>query len=152
MNRYFTYIAFGLGLVMTTSPGHAKEPDAVSVRSVSSGDTFILDDKTLKDLKRKADHGDSDAAYKVSLHYDFSSRFDLAFEWLYLAASQNNPLGQLGMATINESEGPYKNIPLAKFWLREAEKNNATKEEAERRLRLLEEQEGAKLRSEGSAR
>jgi hypothetical protein len=143
MNRYFTCISLGLALLMAASPGYAKDPGGVSVRSVSSGDTFILDDKTLKDLKRKADHGDSDAAYKVSLHYDASLRHDLAFEWLYLSASQNNPLGQLGMGVINASEGPYKNIPLAKFWLREAAKDKATKELAESELRLLEEGEEA---------
>ena len=106
--------------------------------------SFILSDSDLKVAKEKALKGDAESAFQVYQHYS-GGKFDTisAFSWLNIAANEGNVIAQYNLGFIYMHSDIFKNIQLARFWLKEAEKNG--EKEATGLLEELEESESKKI-------
>jgi len=98
----------------------------------------------LPSTKKKAVEGDAESAYQVYLHYSFG-KFDsiCAFGWLQIAANMGCAKAQYTLGSTYMDVNLFKNIRLARYWLKEAEKNGLIK--ATERLEELGKSESSQI-------
>jgi TPR repeat protein len=126
VNRYvLTFLA--IFWAFNTITCLAAEDDEAS--PVSGASYFNLSDAELSSLKEKALAGDVKAAYRIYQYYEIGMGGDTvsAFSWLHIAANGNDAIAQYTMGYICIYSNVFKNISLARFWLKEASNNGDVK-------------------------
>ncbi len=112
------------------------------LRSLNTG--YVLSDSDLRLMKNKAFEGDAGSAFQIYLHYSLGKYDSIcAFGWLQIAANKGHAVAQYNLGSTYMDVALFKNIKLAVFWLKEAEKNG--EEMATERLKELEESESNKI-------
>ncbi len=131
------------GIVVLSVAASSIKAEEQQVKSIMGNDSFLLSDSDLETAKKKALEGDAESAFQIYLHYALG-KFDevSSFVWLQIAANKGLARAQNNLGCIYMDEGIFKNLRLAKFWLKEAEKNGSPM--ATRWLKKLEESESKK--------
>ncbi len=134
--KRFAYIIIGIVLILVEAS--CIQAEEQQVKTVGLNDSLRLSDPDLETAKKKALEGDAESAFQVYLHYALG-KFDevSSFVWLQIAANRGLARAQNNLGCIYMDEGIFKNLRLARFWLKEAEKNGSTM--ATRWLKKLEE-------------
>ena len=132
---------FGIVLFVIACSCIATEPQKKKFKfDPEASFAFYLSDSDLDAAKNNAIYGDAEAALKVALYYE-TVKFDTmsGLSWMNIAANHGNVTAQLNMANLYLYDGRLKNLKLAVFWLKEAEKNGST--EAIKLLKEIEKSE-----------
>jgi hypothetical protein len=146
-------LALLLPLLLNLSVSYATEnqamdkPDAGPASSsspISSARSFALTDTQRAELAAKAEAGDAEAAFRLSLYYTFSSSDDVQrTRWLTVAAKAGHVVAQHNLAYDLYMSG--KDLAEAAHWAAESSKNgNAEAGD------LLKEIEAARAKARGS--
>ena len=123
--KRLVYIIIGVALLSGATSCVMKKEQ--KVKYISPWMSFILSDQNLKLAKEKALKGDAKSAYLVYQHYSFGEFDEIsAFPWIQIAANEGNVIAQYNLAFIYMHWAIFKNIHIARFWLKEAEKNGLT--------------------------
>lgn len=149
-------LAVLLPLLLNLSASYATEnqamdkPDAGPASSssssspISGAQSYALTDAQRADLVTKAEAGDAEAAFRLSLYYTFSSSDDVQrTRWLTVAAKAGHVVAQHNLAYDLYMSG--KDLAEAARWAAESSKNGNT-EAAD----LLKEIEAARAKARGS--
>ena len=139
--KRFIYII--TGVVVLSVASYCIKAEEQKVEKFQLNESYRLSDSDLETAKKKALEGDAEAAYRVHLHYKLG-KYDTvsSFVWLEIAANHGHASAQYSLGYIYMKVSIFKNLRLARFWLKEAEKNGRTT--ATRLLKMLEESESKK--------
>lgn len=111
--------------VSYATENHAMDkPDAPSTSSssISGAQSYALTDAQRADLVAKAEAGDAEAAFRLSLYYTFvSSDDDQRIRWLSIAAKGGHVVAQHNLAYDLYMNG--KDLAEAAHWAAESLKN-----------------------------
>ena len=123
------------------------KPDAAPVSSsspISGAQSYALTDAQRAELITKAEAGDAEAAFRLSLYYTFSSSDDVQrTRWLTVAVKAGHVVAQHNLAYDLYMSG--KDLAEAAHWAAESSKNgNAEAGD------LLKEIEAARAKARGS--
>ncbi|MET3396217.1 hypothetical protein ABIC33_006900 [Variovorax sp. 1140] len=146
-------LALLLPLLLNLSASYATEnqamekPDAAPASSsspISGARSFALTDTQRAELAAKAEAGDAEAAFRLSLYYTFASSDDVQrTRWLTVAAKAGHVVAQHNLAYDLYMNG--KDLAEAAHWAAESSKNgNAEAGD------LLKEIEAARAKARGS--
>ncbi|MDR6518781.1 hypothetical protein J2789_001455 [Variovorax paradoxus] len=147
-------LAVLLPLLLNLSASYAMEnqamdkPDAGPASSssspISGAQTYSLTDAQRADLAAKAETGDAEAAFRLSLYYTFASSNEAQrIRWLTIAAKAGHVVAQHNLAYDLYMSG--KDLAGAAHWAAESAKNgNAEAGD------LLKEIEAARAKARGS--
>ncbi len=120
--KRLAYIIIGIVILLVAASFAAtvgQETDSISFNA-----NYIISDSDLPLMKKKALDGDAESAFQIYLHYSLG-KFDsiCAFGWLQIAANQGHAKAQYNLGSTYMEVALFKNMELAKFWLKKAEKN-----------------------------
>ncbi len=105
---------------------------------ISPSATFYLSDSELELAKTRALEGDAESALRISEYYGMvKGDYISELPWLEIAAINGNVLAQYNLGQTYLHSHLFKNVRLARFWFKEAEKNGST--EAKMRLEEMKE-------------
>ena len=151
--RFGAKLALLLPLLLNLSVSYATEnqtmdtPDAAPASSsspISGAQSYALTDAQRAELITKAESGDAEAAFRLSLYYTFTSSDDVQrIRWLTIAAKAGHVVAQHNLAYDLYMSG--KDLAEAAHWAAESAKNgNAEAGD------LLKEIEAARAKARGS--
>ena len=151
--RFGAKLALLLPLLLNLSVSYATEnqtmdtPDAAPASSsspISGAQSYALTDAQRAELITKAESGDAEAAFRLSLYYTFASSDDVQrTRWLTAAAKAGHVVAQHNLAYDLYMSG--KDLAEAAHWAAESAKNgNAEAGD------LLKEIEEARAKARGS--
>jgi TPR repeat protein len=140
--KRFIYIITGVVVLSVASYCIKAEEKKVEIFFLNEG--FRLSDSDLETAKKKALKGDAESAFQIYKHYALG-KFDnvSSFVWLEIAANHGHASAQYNLGYTYMNVSIFKNLRLARFWLKEAEKNGRTN--ATRLLKKLEELESNQI-------
>jgi TPR repeat protein len=151
--RFGAKLALLLPLLLNLSVSYATEnqtmdtPDAAPASSsspISGAQSYALTDAQRAELITKAESGDAEAAFRLSLYYTFTSSDDVQrIRWLTIAAKAGHVVAQHNLAYDLYMSG--KDLAEAAHWAAESSKSgNAEAGD------LLKEIEAARAKARGS--
>jgi TPR repeat protein len=151
--RFGAKLAVLLPLLLNLSVSYATEnqtmdtPDAAPASSsspISGAQSYALTDAQRAELITKAEAGDVEAAFRLSLYYTFTSSDDVQrIRWLTIAAKAGHVVAQHNLAYDLYMSG--KDLAEAAHWAAESSKSgNAEAGD------LLKEIEAARAKARGS--
>jgi len=151
--RFGAKLAVLLPLLLNLSVSYATEnqtmdtPDAAPASSsspISGAQSYALTDAQRAELITKAESGDAEAAFRLSLYYTFTSSDDVQrIRWLTIAAKAGHVVAQHNLAYDLYMSG--KDLAEAAHWAAESSKSgNAEAGD------LLKEIEAAQAKARGS--
>jgi len=151
--RFGAKLAVLLPLLLNLSVSYATEnqtmdtPDAAPASSsspISGAQSYALTDAQRAELITKAESGDAEAAFRLSLYYTFTSSDDVQrIRWLTIAAKAGHVVAQHNLAYDLYMSG--KDLAEAAHWAAESSKSgNAEAGD------LLREIEAARAKARGS--
>lgn len=151
--RFGAKLAVLLPLLLNLSVSYATEnqtmdtPDAAPASSsspISGAQSYALTDAQRAELITKAESGDAEAAFRLSLYYTFTSSDDVQrIRWLTIAAKAGHVVAQHNLAYDLYMSG--KDLAEAAHWAAESSKSgNAEAGD------LLKEIEPARAKARGS--
>ena len=151
--RFGTKLAVLLPLLLNLSASYATQnqtmdtPDAAPASSsspISGAQSYALTDAQRAELITKAEAGDAEAAFRLSLYYTFTSSDDVQrIRWLTIAAKAGHVVAQHNLAYDLYMGG--KDLAEAAHWAAESSKSgNAEAGD------LLKEIEAARAKARGS--
>jgi TPR repeat protein len=151
--RFGAKLAVLLPLLLNLSVSYATEnqtmdtPDAAPASSsspISGAQSYALTDAQRAELITKAESGDAEAAFRLSLYYTFTSSDDVQrIRWLTIAAKAGHVVAQHNLAYDLYMSG--KDLAEAAHWAAESSKSgNAEAGD------LLKEIEAARAKARGS--
>jgi TPR repeat protein len=131
------------GIIVLLVAASCTQAEDQQVKKVGLNDSLRLSDSDLEAAKKKALEGDAESAFQIYSHYALG-KFDTvsSFVWLEIAANHGKANAQFNLGYLYTKVSFLKNLRLARFWLKEAEKNGSTS--APRLLKMLEESESKK--------
>ena len=137
--KRFIYII--IGIVALSAIASRTVAEDQKVKYSSPWMSYILSDSDLKIAKGKALKGDAEAAFQVYQHYS-DGKFDsiAACPWIQIAANKGHVTAQYNLGYLYMHWDIIENKQLARFWLKEAEKNGLSEA-----TELLKELEGPEL-------
>ena len=152
--RFGVKLAVLLPLLLNLSASYATQnqtmdtPDAAPASSssspISGAQSYALTDAQRAELITKAEAGDAEAAFRLSLYYTFTSSDDVQrIRWLTIAAKAGHVVAQHNLAYDLYMSG--KDLAEAAHWAAESSKSgNAEAGD------LLKEIEAARAKARGS--
>ena len=151
--RFGAKLAVLLPLLLNLSVSYATEnqtmdtPDAAPASAsspISGAQSYALTDAQRAELITKAESGDAEAAFRLSLYYTFTSSDDVQrIRWLTIAAKAGHVVAQHNLAYDLYMSG--KDLAEAAHWAAESSKSgNAEAGD------LLKEIEAARAKARGS--
>jgi len=151
--RFGAKLALLLPLLLNLSVSYATEnqtmdtPDAAPASSsspISGAQSYALTDAQRAELITKAESGDAEAAFRLSLYYTFTSSDDVQrIRWLTIAAKAGHVVAQHNLAYDLYMSG--RDLAEAAHWAAESSKSgNAEAGD------LLKEIEAARAKARGS--
>lgn len=85
-----------------------------------------LSKEAIIEMTTRAEKGDAEAAFKLSLHYEFGAAerdHKKGFYWTQKAAERGHPVAQYSLAQFYIHLPEHKNVDQALFWLKKAAQN-----------------------------
>ncbi|MGE8202895.1 MAG: hypothetical protein ACN6RL_18735, partial [Variovorax sp.] len=129
--RFGAKLAVLLPLLLNLSVSYATEnqtmdtPDAAPASSsspISGAQSYALTDAQRAELITKAESGDAEAAFRLSLYYTFTSSDDVQrIRWLTIAAKAGHVVAQHNLAYDLYMSG--KDLAEAAHWAAESSKS-----------------------------
>jgi len=150
--RFGVKVAVLLPLLLNFPVSYATEnqtmdkPEAAPTSSspISGAQSYALTDAQRADLAAKAEAGDAEAAFRLSLYYTFASSDEAQrTRWLTVAAKAGHVVAQHNLAYDLYMSG--KDLAEAAHWAAESAKNGNAEAGG-----LLKEIEAARAKSRGS--
>lgn len=102
-----------------TPPPAARVSPIPEVATATSADADILDPETLRRLEPQGLSGDSEAAFKLALHYGADAKSQEERYWLTIAAENGSFSAMQNLSVILCSPTDQRECPRAVFWLKE---------------------------------